>query len=153
MGDESRYQIKVLSKQLNQKKFSTLISNAKLNSWFITGFCDAESTFGISIYIDKRIKGKLGWAIKPSFQISLNSKDIEIFLKFKEYFGCGVIVNKNNRNESSFRVNSIKDLTNIIIPHFINYPLLSQKGADFLLFKEIINLMNQKIHLTEEGLY
>jgi hypothetical protein len=43
----------------------------------------------------------------------------------KEFFGCGVIVNKNTKNEASFRVNSLQDLTNCIILHFSNYPLLS----------------------------
>lgn len=51
----------------------------------------------------------------------------------QEFFGCGVIVKKQKqtRNEASFRVNSLQDLTNYIIPHFSNYPLLSQKAADF----------------------
>jgi hypothetical protein len=46
----------------------------------------------------------------------------------------------------------IKDLTNVIIPFFDNYPLISQKRADFLLFKMIIELMNEGAHLTTEGL-
>jgi hypothetical protein len=70
----------------------------------------------------------------------------------QEFFGCGVIVNKNTRNEASFRVNSLQDLTNFIIPHFSNYPLLSQKAADFLLFKFFVKLMNNKVHLNEDGL-
>lgn len=54
--------------------------------------------------------------------------------------------------EVSFRVNSAQELTNLVIPHFLNYPLLSQKAADFYLFKEIVNLMLSKTHLTEAGL-
>lgn len=50
------------------------------------------------------------------------------------------------------RVNSLHDLTNFIVPHFVKYPLLSQKGADFYLFKQIINLINTKVHLTAMGL-
>ena len=59
---------------------------------------------------------------------------------------------KNTKNESSFRVNSFQDLTNCIIPHFSNYPLLSQKAADFILFTRVVKLINNKMHLTEEGL-
>jgi hypothetical protein len=40
----------------------------------------------------------------------------------------------------------------VIIPFFDNYPLISQKRADFLLFKMIIELMNEGAHLTTEGL-
>jgi len=35
---------------------------------------------------------------------------------------------------------------------FLNYSLLTQKKADFLLFKNIIDLMKNKEHLTLEGL-
>jgi LAGLIDADG endonuclease len=43
-------------------------------------------------------------------------------------------------------------LTTIIIPHFEKYPLLTQKAADFILFKRIIELMSNKAHLSMEGL-
>jgi LAGLIDADG endonuclease len=52
----------------------------------------------------------------------------------------------------SFRVNSLHDLTNIIIPHFENYPLLTQKLADFKLLKQVIELIENKTHFTKEGL-
>jgi LAGLIDADG endonuclease len=50
-----------------------------------------------------------------------------------------------------YSVSSVKDLVNIIIPHFLNYPLLTQKGADFTLFKQIVELMDNRAHLTIEG--
>jgi len=31
------------------------------------------------------------------------------------------------------------------------YPLLTQKAADFLLFKKAVELVNNKAHLTVEG--
>ena len=86
MGFQRIYQIKVLSKQLNKKFFCTSayapvqLSNVRLDPWFVTGFCDGESTFSISIYKDKRIKGREAWTVKPSFQISLNSRDIKLLL-------------------------------------------------------------------------
>jgi hypothetical protein len=51
-----------------------------------------------------------------------------------------------------YSVSSVKDLVNIIIPHFLNYPLLTQKGADFILFKQIVELMENRAHLIIEGL-
>lgn len=50
------------------------------------------------------------------------------------------------------RVTSIKDLTNHIIPHFENYPLISKKRVDFEIFKQVLDIMNRKEHLTTEGL-
>ena len=40
----------------------------------------------------------------------------------------------------------------MIIDHFDNFPLLTQKLADYKLFKQAYNLMLNKKHLTEEGL-
>jgi hypothetical protein len=157
MGFERSYQIKILSKQLiTQQNFSSLASaqvqNFNLNPWFVTGFSDAESSFSISIYLDKRSKKRKIWIVKPSFQISLHSKDINLLEQLQTFFGCGLIVKKNKRCEISLRINSIQDLNNLIIPHFLIYPLLSQKAADFNLFKQIIDLILSKAHLTEEGL-
>lgn len=51
-----------------------------------------------------------------------------------------------------YSVSSVKDLVKIIIPHFLKYPLLTQKGADFILFKQIVELMENRAHLTINGL-
>jgi hypothetical protein len=123
MGFERSYQIKILSKQLiTQQNFSSLASaqvqNFNLNPWFVTGFSDAESSFSISIYLDKRSKKRKIWIVKPSFQISLHSKDINLLEQLQTFFGCGLIVKKNKRSEISLRINSIQDLNNLIIPHF-----------------------------------
>ena len=50
-----------------------------------------------------------------------------------------------------YSVSSIKDLSKFVIPHFENYPLLTQKGADFILFKKIVTIINEKNHLILEG--
>lgn len=63
-------------------------------------------------------------------------------------FGCGI--KKNNRREVSFRINSVEKLTKWIIPHFLNDSLLSQKRADFLLFKENLNSIYNKNHLLQK---
>lgn len=49
-------------------------------------------------------------------------------------------------------VRSLTDL-NIIVKHFERYPLFTKKREDFLLFAQIVSLMNQKKHLTLSGLH
>ena len=44
----------------------------------------------------------------------------------------------------------MKDLDRII-SHFDTYPLLSQKWADYKLFKDAISLIRDKEHLTLDG--
>ena len=46
----------------------------------------------------------------------------------------------------------LKDLINVIIPHFDKYPLITHKRADFELFKSVVNLMIHGEHLTPAGL-
>ena len=40
-----------------------------------------------------------------------------------------------------YSVQSARAITNVIIPHFDKYPLITQKQGDFLLFKEAIDLL------------
>lgn len=40
----------------------------------------------------------------------------------------------------------------VIINHFYKYPLITQKFADYLLFKQSVALIENKQHLTMEGL-
>jgi len=71
----------------------------------------------------------------------------------QSYFGgIGSIVKEHGKDTSQFVVTSIKQITTVILPHFDNYPLITKKSADYLLFKKAVNLMNNKEHLTMEGL-
>jgi hypothetical protein len=70
----------------------------------------------------------------------------------KSYFGETGNILKQGKDSVQYRVASLKDLTNVIIPHFNKYPLITQKKADFILFKKVVDLMNNKEHLTLEGL-
>lgn len=55
------------------------------------------------------------------------------------------IVRKNNENTVLFRVSDIKELQ-IIMKHFKNYPLVSAKYSDFLLFEQCLELIKEKAH-------
>lgn len=89
----------------------------------------------------------------PSFAIALHKKDKILISRTQSFFGCGNIKIDKKNGSVVFYVNSIKDLMYVIIPHFIKYPLISQKRADFELFKQVVGIMNKKEHLTIEGLH
>lgn len=61
-------------------------------------------------------------------------------------------ISKSGENTFKFRVESLNDIYSIIIPHFKQFPLQTQKFIDFLLFKNVIELIKDKDHLTIEGL-
>lgn len=71
----------------------------------------------------------------------------------KDFFGGVGTIRLNKTNGSAnYSVRAIKALINVIIPHFNRFPLLTQKRADFELFKSIVLLINNKDHLTTQGL-
>jgi len=85
--------------------------------------------------------------------MGLHKRDLSLLLKLQQCLGgIGSIYIDPNLNKVNFSVDSKKDLTNLII-QLEKYPLLTQKAADFILFKEVVKLMNNKTHLTIEGLY
>jgi len=150
MGFERNYQVKILSKQLNIKQFSTFNTESKLNPWFISGLIDGEGCFTVQISRNKTINS--GFKVEAIFRIELHSRDLALLLELQRYFGFGSIIKYKTRTLVKYSVSSIKELNCGIIPHFTKYPLLTQKAADFILFKQIVELMNSKAHLTIEGL-
>lgn len=42
-----------------------------------------------------------------------------------------------------YKVSSIKDVLNVVIPHFDKYPLVTQKRADYEIFKQIILILSK----------
>ena len=151
MGGESYYQTSFPSKQINIRTFSTSSLKPKLNPWFLTGIIDAEGTFCTTIYKNKAYK--TGWVVRSFFEIGLNQRDSSLIYQLKDFFeGIGTISLDKKTNVLKYSTASLKDLSSIVIPHFKKYPLLTQKGADFLFFEQIVELMNKGAHLTINGL-
>ena len=122
-----------------------------MNPYWVTGFSDGEACFSVDI---SRVKDhNLGWKITPIFSIGLLSKDLALIKKIQSFFnGAGKVYLQKNSKVVFFRIKFIKDLAQIVIPHFDKYPLLTQKRADFLLFKLVVDLIIRKEHLTSKGL-
>jgi NADH:ubiquinone oxidoreductase subunit 2 (subunit N) len=121
-----------------------------LDPWYITGFTDAEGCFSISIAISK--KNKTGLQVNPTFSIHLHSKDISLLESIKDYFGVGIVSLENNTKSASYKILSVTNLINIVIPHFDKYPLITQKQGDYLLWKEVIQILVNKEHLNQKGI-
>lgn len=151
MGFERNNQIKIPSKQLKKQYYTTLNRtslNNKLNPWFITGFTDAEGCFSFAIKPDA--KSKLKWRTSPLFVIKLHIKDIAILELIKNTLMVGKI-RTNGKNSVQYVVESIKEIQ-IIVDHFNNYPLVTEKASDYLIFKQCFEIIKQREHLTERGL-
>jgi hypothetical protein len=83
----------------------------------------------------------------------MHERDRDLMTQIQKFFGgIGYISNPNKNTTVEFRVSTINDIVNVIIPHFDNYPLLTKKYSDYVLFKNIIKLMLEKTHSTLEGI-
>lgn len=92
----------------------------------------------------------MGWRIEPVFQIQLHIKDLALIEAIRAHLkGVGKIYVK--KNSVIFMVRTLNELE-VIIEHFDKYCLITEKWADYLLFKEIVTLMQNKEHLTSKGL-
>jgi|SRR4030095_4834136 hypothetical protein len=86
-------------------------------------------------------------------QIKMHERDRPLILSIQNFFGgIGYISKSNNIFTVEFRVSTLKDIVNIIIPHFDKYPLITKKYYDYILFKQVILFMLSKVHNTLEGL-
>ena len=100
-----------------------------------------------------RFKNKktTGWKVIVIFSIILHVRDIELLKKIKICLGVGRIYISHTREAVVLEVQSIQSIL-ILIQHLDKYPLITKKHADNVLFKEIINIIKKKEHLTLEGL-
>lgn len=137
----------------NISKFTGSIINSdlSLNPWFLTGFTDGDGSF--TVLTSKDIRGKLLCKVQPVFTFGLHKKDLPLLLMIQKYFGgVGNIHTRKADGTVYYNISSVKDIINYVIPHFDSYPLVSQKKADYLLFREIVILMSKKEHLSNSGL-
>jgi hypothetical protein len=92
---------------------------------------------------------KVGYQVQIFFLINLHDKDLELLSKIQSYFDGGNI-RKHGKTTSSFRIASLKNLR-AVISHFDKYPLITRKQADYKLFKQALDFIINKKHLTTEG--
>ena len=137
-----------------QKSFSiltnyNLITKNVMNPWFVTGFTDGGEAgcFWIDVYKDNTYK--TGWRVKLFYQINLHIKDQTLLEQIQKFFKAGKLYNSSTN--CRYYVSSVQDLQ-IIIQHFDKYALLSKKRADFELLKQAFALVQNKEHLTIQGL-
>ena len=125
----------------------------KIIGW-IVGFVDGEGCFTISLH--KNPTTSSGWQIMPEFIVTQGEKSEQALKVMKNFFGCGsLFVNRrdDNHKEDLYRycVRSQKELREIIIPFFKQYPLKTSKRNDFEKFSQDLSLKENREHLHLEG--
>ena len=70
--------------------------------------------------------------------------------QIQNYFGGVGGIHIHGEDSYQYTISSIKQINERVIPHFDNYPLITQKYSDYILFKEGINLINSKKNIDKE---
>lgn len=111
----------------------------------MTGYCDAESSFTIS-----KLKGPNGqvWP-RLVFKVGAHIREKALLDRLVVFFGVGKVY-ADRSSSCQYIVQSISTL-GAIVKHFESYPLITQKRADFELFRQAFYLVLAKEHLTKDG--
>jgi hypothetical protein len=121
----------------------------KLDAQWITGFVDGEGCFHVGINPHPQMTA--GFQVLPEFTVVQHERDVQILHALKAHFGCGV-VRVNHGDRMAYRVRSLKNLLEHIVPFFVEHPLKTKKNVDFLKFRDVLLLMEAGTHLTAEGI-
>ncbi len=122
------------------------VVNIPLNPNYVSGFTDGDGSFTVNI------SSKTNQVIAV-YIIELHKREVPLLCSIQKFFGgAGSINTALARNSARFFISRKSDLINKVLPHFDAYKLQGNKLKNYLIFKEIVLLINSKAHLTPEGL-
>jgi len=121
------------------------VVNIPLNPNYVSGFTEGEGCFYVVITPNNQVIA--------SYIIELHKRDLPLLYSIQKFYGgAGSINTALKRDSARFSVSRKSDLINKVLPHFDAYILQGNKLKNYLIFREIVLLINSKAHLTPEGL-
>jgi len=122
---------------------------------WIVGFVDGEGCFSCPILRNRGMT--MRWQVQPNFVVVQAASSRAVLEDMRRFFGCGeVYVNRRHDNHREnlyrYRVSRFADLRDVIVPFFWEHPLRTSKRENFEKFVRVIELMDQRRHLTRPGL-
>lgn len=120
-----------------------------LTPGYISGLTQSDGSFFCTISLSS--KHLFGLQFRPKFSITADLDSKHVLDSIQSYFGCGIVSINESKHTAEFVVSSIKDLQNIIIPHFQSCPVFCAKLHAFQLFVLIVDALFNKEKRTIEG--
>lgn len=120
-----------------------------INPYWIVGFIDGEGCFHVSI--SKNKSTKLGYQVTLEFSITQHVRDRELMETLVKFFECGYVIN-DTLMKVQYRIRDRNDLSEKLFPFLDENNLLTVKSLDYLDFKLVHSMLEDKLHLTQEGL-
>ena len=126
-----------------------------IEQW-IVGFTDGEGCFSNALVRNPGCR--LGWQVQHEFSVTQGRTSHRALRVLRDYFGCGTIL-ENQRHDDHreplqrFSVKRRADLLETIVPFFEQHPLITAKRSDFEKFGAVLQLMQQRRHLSWNGFH
>lgn len=117
---------------------------------WVAGFVSGEGNF--SIGITKSAECKTGHAVQLRFKLTQHSRDESLLKSFIVYFGGGTYYKYPNKPLGDYRCVSFEVINNKFLPFFRKYPILGVKALDLNDWSTAAEFMQNKAHLTPEGI-
>lgn len=115
---------------------------------WLSGFVDGEGCFQIN-----RRKHRLapcGFAWVLVFSLGLRADDVGILYEVQRFWNTGRVSIEHphltgyRANPSAvYRVGSLKAHQEVVIPHFLRYPLRAKKARDFVVWREAVRFASE----------
>lgn len=121
---------------------------------YIVGLVDGEGCFSVRFNNSQRRRAK----VDIGFSVKLRAVDQDVLVLLQYFFGCGgIYIQRDRRPNHSlcyrYEVTAVVELDRIIVPFFLQYPFQTEtKREDFVLFAQILELVRQKRHQTDDGI-
>ncbi len=117
---------------------------------YISGYFDGEGCF--SVAIGPRPGIRVGWEVRPCVSVSQNADRSQVLELVSGFFGCGALRPDPSDQTIKWETRSLGDIVDRVLPHFLKYPLISEKHDDVDLLAMICQMMLNKQHLGSQGL-
>lgn len=130
---------------------SIFIPTTILDFYWISGFISGDGNWNFFVDIFKSNSNKIGFQVKLRLSITQHIRDKELLTLIINYLKAGII-NIHSENILVLKITKFDDITNNIIPLLEQNPIQGVKYLDFLDFCKVAKLMDEKKHLTPEGL-
>jgi hypothetical protein len=144
---------------------------------WVAGFVSGDGSF--NVHIAKSKTHLSGFQVQLRFFITQHARDTELLTLLIAYFNCGRITKYKSGwgppllhrgsptccagQAIDFSVTGVNNIKSKVIPSaagwglgtptfFLKYSVIGEKAQDFSDFCEIVSLVDQGLHLTDEGL-
>lgn len=120
----------------------------KISPWYITGFTNADGCF--SLHVERSHTSRYGYRFSPVFTITQHQRSQDVLIAIQETFQCGncVIQHKECIN---YTVRGHKQLSQVVIPHFLKYPLRGAKYTQFQQWYQLVQRLQTGEHTSPQG--